>query len=619
MPVFSKARAAVVLIIIALFMGVLVGRVAYLQTYGREHTLKSARRQHMSSSVWYARRGTIFDDHGNLLAGTIQTQTLFIDPTFMRQSYLDDGSGLVKMDDDVARLARLLDKDPFQISQLLSQHHDDRYVKIATDVSDSMQQAIEKLNLPGVGFSPTSERYYPMGALAAHVLGDVGADGHGLEGLELKFNKLLAGKNGHQRTMKDARRRPISVAADDYVPPRHGDHLILTIDANIQMIAEQELDAACKKFLAPRGEVLVMNPQTGAILAMANWPTFNPQSPQDSSADARRDRCITDPYEPGSTFKPFIVGPAIMWGDTRPDQVFPIGGRVYRTPYGRLIKDVHGFDKLALWDILVKSSNIGMSMLSERLGNAKLYKAITSFDFGKKTGIALPGEDPGRVNPLPRWNKYSTESVAQGYEVLITPLQLTRAFCTYANGGYLVKPHIIKGVLDPDGRIIERYPQTALHLLPRPVDEKSSAEIRRILCDVVIRGTTTNSTRSKIYNIFGKTGTSYISMGKKGYSEDKYNSSFVCGAPYEDPRIVVAVIIHQPDPKFGHYGGTVSGPAARQIVDRTLTYMQVPPSPPLPLPPAQVAAVLQDYNPKLYLKPKAPAEPIRWMASADSQ
>jgi cell division protein FtsI (penicillin-binding protein 3) len=618
MPIFSRTRAAAILLGITLLMGVLMGRVAYLQTYGRQQTIRSADRQHMASSVWYARRGTIFDTHGNLLAGTIQTQTLFVDPTFMREVY-SAGDGLVKMDDDMAALARLLDEEPFELSKLLSERHDGRYVIVARDVSDAVREAIEKMNLPGVGFTPTSERYYPMGSLAAHVLGDVGTDGHGLEGLELEFNKLLAGRNGYQRTVKDARRRPIAVSSDDYVPPRHGEHLILTIDANIQMIAEQELDAACEKFKASRGEVIVMDPRTGAVLALGNWPTFNPQSFQDSSPEVRRDRCITDPYEPGSTFKPFIVGPAIMWGDVRADTVFPVRGSVYRTPYGRRVSDVHGFNDLSVWDILVKSSNIGMSMLSEKIGNPTLYKAITSFDFGKATGIELPGEDSGRVNPLSRWTKYSTESVAQGYEVMITPLQLARAFCAYANGGYMVKPHVLKGVLDPDGQIIQHDTPRPLQDLPHPIDTDAAQTIRRILCDVVIRGTTTDSTRSSIYNIFGKTGTSYISEGKKGYSATRYNSSFVCGAPYENPRIVVAVIIHEPDPKFGHYGGTVSGPAARHIVDRTLTYMQVPPSPDLPLPPPQIAAVLKDYNAKLYAKPKNRGEPVRWMASIEGE
>lgn len=609
MPTFSKVRAGAVMTIIASFLCVLVGRVAYLQTYGRERTIQSADRQHTDNSVWYARRGTIFDSRGNLMAGTVQTQTLFIDPKFMQESYQGEGRSLVEMDDMVARLARLIDKDPFEVSKLISDRNTSRYVKIAENLDDQLCDQIRKMDIPGVGFTTTSARYYPMGSLASHVLGGTGADGHGLEGLELQFDKLLAGRNGFKRTLKDARRRAIAVSAEDYVPPQHGEHLILTIDSNIQMIAEQELAAACEKYKAKRGEVVVMDPQTGNVVALANWPTFNPQNLQDSSAEVRRDRAITDPFEPGSVFKPFIAGPAIMWHDTRPDEVFPVHGRVYRTPYGRKVTDVHGFDQLSLWDVLVKSSNIGMSMLGERLGNAKLHAAITSFGFGSPTGIELPGEDSGRVNPLRKWNKYSTESVSQGYEVMVTPLQLARALCAYGNGGRLVQPHLIKGIMDSTGDILQQTRPASLVNLVQPVDSATADEIRRILCDVPIRGTATGA-RSKIYNIFGKTGTAHISEGKSGYSQTRYNSSFIAGAPYENPRLIVAFTVHDAQRSLGHYGGTVCGPATRRLLERALTYLQVPESGDLPLPSPQMARVIYDYRPQLYAKP-APSKSAR--------
>jgi cell division protein FtsI (penicillin-binding protein 3) len=602
MPTFSKARAGAVMLAIAVLMSALVGRVAYLQTYGRERTIRSADRQHMDNSVWYARRGTIFDTRGNLMAGTVQTQTLFIDPKFMQESFQSEGRSLVEMDDAVAKLAHLIDKDPFTVSQLISDRSTSRYVKVAENLDEQLCEQIEKMNIPGVGFTPTNDRYYPMGSLAAHLLGGTGTGGQGLEGLELKFNQLLAGRNGFKRTLKDARRRPIAVAAEDYVPPQHGEHLILTIDANIQMMAEQELAATCEKFQAKRGEVVVMDPRTGNVLALANWPTFNPQNLQDSTPEVRRDRAITDPFEPGSIFKPFIAGPAIMWGQTRPAEVFPVHGPVYRTPYGRRVTDVHAYDQLSLWDVLVKSSNIGMSMLGERLGNAKLRAAITSFGFGRPTGIELPGEDGGRINPLDRWTKYSTESVSQGYEVMVTPLQLARAFCAYGNGGHLVQPHIVKGVMDSDGQILQRTTPVSLVNLQQPVDAETAASIRRILCDVVIRGTATGA-RSKFYNIVGKSGTAHISEGKSGYSLTKFNSSFLAGAPYEHPRLIVAFIVHEPVRKLGHYGGTVSGPGAQRLIDRALTYLQVPPSGDLPLPAPQMASVIYDYRPQLYAKP----------------
>jgi len=208
----------------------------------------------------------------------------------------------------------------------------------------------------------------------------------------------LAGHDGYERVLKDARRRPIGVAADDYLPPHHGQHLVTTIDSNIQMIVEQELEQSCLKVEGKRGEAVMMDPDTGDVLALANWPTFNPQNLDDSSPDVRRDRVLTDPYEPGSTIKPFIVGPALDWHATSVTQIFPLHGAHYTTPYGRHITDVHGYDSLCLWDVLVKSSNIGMSMLGEQLGNTKLHRALSSWDFGRPTGIELPAENGGRLN-----------------------------------------------------------------------------------------------------------------------------------------------------------------------------------------------------------------------------
>ncbi|MCC7349274.1 MAG: penicillin-binding protein 2 [Phycisphaerales bacterium] len=599
---FSPIRALVVMgVVIASFVG-LMGRVAYLQTYGAQQLVRRAdRQQHMIERL-PARRGTVFDSVGNLLAGTVQSKTVYADPKFMFQSYQEEGRSLVRMDDDVAKLARILDKDAFEISQLLNDRHEARFVKIAEHLDDNSCKAIEALDMPGIGLMPASERYYPMGSIAAHILGTVGGDGSGLEGLELKYEKTLAGRDGSKRTLKDARRRGIFVAAEDYLPPDHGKHLILTIDANIQMIAEQELAASCEQYNAKRGEVVVMNPQTGEVLAMANWPTFNPQNPEDSTMETRRNRSITDPYEPGSTFKPFMVGPALQWGITRVNEVWPIKAISYYAPSHRTVTDVHFYGPLSTWDVLVKSSNIGMSMLAERMENPRIYKAITTFRFGSKTGIELPGEDPGLVYPLKRWGRKSTESVAQGYEVMVTPLQLARAMCAYANGGRIVQPHVIKGVLDANGTVVTRSSPTDLKLLPEAVDPVTAAEVRRVLCDVPIRGTARGA-RSGIWNVFGKTGTAHISEGKKGYSPTRFNSSFIGGAPAEDPRLVIAMVVHDPERKLGHYGGTVTAPAAVRTLERALAYMQVSASPDLPLPPPQIAGVLVNYDPKVYRRP----------------
>src|SRR3954463_12965394 len=250
MPTFSPRRAAAIMVCMFCALGGMIGRVAYLQTYGRERTINSAERQQHLTEKLISRRGCIYDANGCLMAGTIQTQTLYVDPKFMQDCYQLDGKSLVQMDEDVAKLAKLLDKEPFALSKLLSEKYETRYLKLAENLDEKPADEILKLNIPGIGAQPQNQRYYPMGAIAAHLLGGVGRDDlgqqeKGLEGLELKFNKELAGKDGSQRVLKDARRRAIAVAAEDYFPPQHGQHLILTIDSNLQMIAEKELAATC--------------------------------------------------------------------------------------------------------------------------------------------------------------------------------------------------------------------------------------------------------------------------------------------------------------------------------------------------------------------------------------
>jgi cell division protein FtsI/penicillin-binding protein 2 len=512
------------------------------------------------------------------------------------------------MDSDLRKMCKLVDCNVDQLTELIGARAQSRYLKVAENLDQRAKDAVEALHIPGIGFEPMLVRYYPMGSTASHVLGTVGSDGKGLEGLELKFEQNLAGKNGFTRLEKDARRRPIGVEEEDYVPPSHGQHVVLTIDANIQMLAEEELANACEKFGATRGEVVVIDPKTGEILALANWPTFNPQNLEDSRPEDRLNRAIVVPYEPGSTLKPFIMGPALAWNITKANEVWPIHGPTY-IPYGnRHVTDTHSSWTLSSWDVLVKSSNIGMSMLAERMGNPKVRQALSEFGFGKRTGLELPGEDDGRLNPLSKWNHFSTESVAQGYEMMVTPLQLARAFCVYANGGRLVKPKLVRGLLDADGNVVAREPIQRLDMCPQVIDVKTAALVRRILCDVMTRGTAQGKA-SKYWNIFGKTGTAHISLGRRGYDQNLFNSSFMGGAPAEDPKIVVAMVIHEPDRKLGHFGGTVSAPAAVRVIERTLGYLQTPQSPTLPPPPGDVASLLQGYQGKIILSAANNAHP----------
>jgi cell division protein FtsI/penicillin-binding protein 2 len=599
MPTFSIARAGSLLGAIVFLFVLLCGRVAYLQTYGRETTIIRAERQQHQNLTLQARRGGVFDRNGILMAGTIQTQTLFIDPKFMAEEFAANGKGPQGMNAAIVQLCNLIDKEPDDVRKLLADKSTSRYVKIAQDLDSDACDHINQLDLPGVGVVPTSRRVYPMGSLGCHILGGVGSDGAGIEGIELEYDKTLAGKDGFERLTKDARRRPIAVAAEDYLPPEHGQHLVLTIDSNIQMMAEQELAATCEANKAKRGEVVVMDPRTGEILAMANWlagyPGFNPSNLNDSPQEARRNRVITDPYEPGSAFKPYVAGPAMMWDVTRPDEVWPVHGEHYIAPDGRHVSDDAAYSDLCTWDGLVKSSNIVMSMLCERMGNPRVYAAITRFGFGHDTGVDLPGENPGKISPLNKWTRFSTESVAQGYEVMVTPLQLARAFSTIANGGRLVQPHMLLGTLDPDGQVLSKTPPVDFDKLPQPLSPEMAVELRRILSDVVVRGTA-KGCRSTVWNIAGKTGTSHISLGRQGYSPTRYNSSFIACAPAEDPKLVIAFVVHDPGGS-AYFGGLVAAPGACRVLEEALTYMNVPGSPALPLPPPQVADKLWEFQP----------------------
>lgn len=600
-PRFATARAAVALGLVSCLLLTLLGRVYYLQTRERARILDKADRQQHLTERLPARRGSIFDSTGQLLAGAIQTQTVFIDPKDIIDAYQDRPGGQIKLESDLGELGKLLERDPFELVQAIGEKYPGRYLEIAHDVDDSTIAEIQKLNLPGIGTTPANQRIYPMGSLAAHVLGGVGSDGKGLEGLELDCNALLSGTDGEKRSMKDSRRRAIGTEADDYTPAKHGQHLVLTVDANIQLLVEQELLATVKQYGAASGEAVVLDPKTGNVIALANYPSFTPQFIEESKPANRTNRALVFPYEPGSTIKPFLVSRALDKKEAKLSDVFTLGGKTWKTPYGRTITDVHGYDALALWDVLVKSSNIGMSQLAERMGNPELHAALKAFGFGDRSGVDLPGEDDGVVRPLRKWGKTSTESIAQGYELLVTPMQMARAMCTIANGGELVTPRLIKGTLDDDDATIKPLSgKQASPMFPRIIDQQTAANVRRVLADIPVRGTAMKA-RSEVYNVFGKTGTAHRAVNGR-YDTSHYTSSFVGGAPYEDPKLVIAFVIHDPDRAKAHYGGVVAAPGASRILEQALTYLQVPPSPTLSMPPASLTASLHDWSPKAYEK-----------------
>jgi cell division protein FtsI/penicillin-binding protein 2 len=577
----------------------LLGRVWWLQTVVRDDIIERADRQQHLTERLSARRGSIFDSTGQLLAGTIQVESVFVDPKAMIDGYTGRPGGQASLDRDLASLAGLIEIEPFQLTQQIGEAYPSRFMKIADDVDRNTLIAIRKLDMPGLASQPVNVRMYPMGSLAAHILGGVGPDGVGIEGLERTQNKTLSGKDGHKRSVKDARRRNIGTDLADYQSPAHGRHLILSIDVNIQNIVEQELSRTCREFSSTGGEAVVLDPNTGDLLALANYPTFSPQLIDEATSEQLTNRALVLPYEPGSTIKPFIVARALNDGQMKLNDVFPIHGPTWFTSYGRRITDVHGYDQLSGWDVLVKSSNIGMSMIGDRLGNDRLYDGLRRFGFGSRTQVDLPGEDDGRVNPLRRWSKHSTHSIVQGYEMMVTPMQMACAMSTLANGGLSVMPRVIKGTLGDDGQV-EPIPDETLNADRQIIDPTIARQIRRVLADVTIRGTATRA-RSDRFNIFGKTGTAHRAVNGS-YNDTNYTASFVGGAPFESPRLVIAFVIHDPDKSKAHFGGLVSAPGASRILERSLEYLGTPESPPLEPPPPHVAGTLYQYDPRVYEK-----------------
>ena len=544
-------RVVVVAISVAM-IGVL-GRVGQLQLRPAERITGLIDSQRTGATL-LARRGNLLDRYGRVIATTRTAQRLFVDPLL-----IEDHSSFPE------RVGHQLDYDPAWVAQRIGRSVSRRYIVIDQQLSDARLDRLNQLRLPGLATELRLVRDYPQGTLAGQVIGFVGQDGRGLEGLELKFDSRLLGADGAMRYWRDASQRPLWVQKEGYRAPTDGRAVTLSLDLVIQSFAEDELDQTCQQYGAEAGQVIVMDPFTGEILALASRPFFDPQDAGAAAVELRRNRCVTDVFEPGSAFKPFVWAAVMEARVARTQEQIDCHQGYWVSPGGRRLHDAYGYGRLTCEYVLVKSSNIGMAIVGLRLGARRMHAAVRMFGFGTSTGSGLPGEIGGLVNPLDQWTHYSVTSVPMGQEIAVTPLQLARGFCAFANGGLLVTP------------TIRRVEPTAA--TPRIYDRVLSATTadltRRVLRRVVTDGTG-RRVKDAAYPIFGKTGTAQV-PGPGGYLPDQYTAVFVCGAPMDQPKIVVACIIHRPDKSKGHYGGIVAAPTAMRVVERTLTYMGVPP------------------------------------------
>jgi cell division protein FtsI (penicillin-binding protein 3) len=549
------------LIIAALFFGLwtigIQARLVYLQVIAHDDMQARADRQHNRLITPPAKRGEIVDRNGNVLAYSVDADSIVADPTEIDNP--DETARLVcaSIDGCDARQRQEMAKDL---------RRDKQFIYLARKVSVDDAQRVRALKLRGIAFLKESRRFYPKKELAAHVLGYVGTENTGLAGLESTYDQQVRGKEGKIFVQTDARQHALTSRVDR--PATAGASLELTIDQYLQHIAERELRAGVEENNAAGGTALVMNPFTGEILALANYPTFNPNSYNRFDERERRNRAVQDLYEPGSTFKVVTASAALEegviesedWIDCAPGYITFAG----RKP----IYDVHRYGTLSFSDVIVKSSNVGAIKVGLRLGPERLVRYISRFGFGQPIGPDFRGESPGIVWSPTKLNDSALASVSMGYQVGVTPLQMAAAVSSVANGGSLIEPRVLRATIK-DGRRVPVEPK----ILGKTISAQTIAELTTIMEGVVERGTA-KSAQIDGYTIAGKTGTASKLVNGR-YSTSDYNASFVGFVPSRQPAMTIIVVIDSPHAK-GHTGGVAAAPVFKRIAEASLRHLGVP-------------------------------------------
>jgi cell division protein FtsI (penicillin-binding protein 3) len=539
------------------------GRLVYLQIFRYGSFVKQAEHQQQREIPLSAKRGVIYDRAGHELAMSVLVDSAFAVPTEVKD-----------LPTAVSLITRITGEDRNVVLADCRNHK--TFCWVARKADDETIERIKSLNLQGIHFHKEPKRFYPARDLAAQVIGTVGMEDSGQSGIEHAFDDKLRGRAGKMFISVDARRQWFS---DVETQPEPGESLVLTLDKNIQYIAEKELDQAIHDTQAISGTVIVENPHTGEILALANRPTFNPNLRKEITPNALTDRAVSYIYEPGSTFKLVTIAGALEEKLTNPDELFDcqMGSIVYN---GMRIRDSKPHGLLPVWGVLSKSSDVGSIKIALRLGEERFYKYIRAFGFGQQTGIELPGETRGMTKPVSRWSKVSIAAIAMGQEIGVSPLQLAGLVSTFANDGVWVAPRIVAGVVPPEGALqtVAFHPGDSRRVL----SPYTAAEMRAMMEKVVLdpAGTTGGRAILEGYSSAGKTGTAQkVDPATGAYSKTKYIGSFAGFAPVNNPQIVVAVIL---DSAIGlHQGGQVAAPVFKRISQQVLEYQHVPHDMPL--------------------------------------
>ena len=532
-----------------------------LQVTRRDQLVAKAQQETIRYLKLGAVRGEIFDATGERLAASLPSPTLAADPS------------IINNHDEVATLlSEILDIPQDVLLNKLSEKT--KYIELKHRLTDQEIQAVEALNIRGMIFRKEYLRTYPNGTMASHFLGFVGRDGQGLEGMERSLDNYLKAGPEKLRVKRDNLGR---IMVDDFdvdIDQSKGASVVLTIDRRIQYIAEKALAASVEKYHAKSGMALVMRPKTGAIVASAVWPTFDPNNFNTYPDEVKRNRILTDPFEPGSTFKVFVVAAALEEGLVNPEYVINCENGSYRVA-NHTVRDTHNYDDLTVSQIIKYSSNIGSLKIGAILGNNLLHNYLTRFSFGERTGLEhLSGEAAGSLRSPKGWREVEAANIAFGQGLSVTALQMVMAMSALANDGVMMKPYMVDRVLDAEGRTIEQYEPQILRQVVSPLTARQVAAMLRM---AVQKGGTATRAEVTGYPVAGKTGTAQkVSRGSKTYSAGKYVASFLGFAPYHDPQLCLMVVLDEP--QNGYYGGTVATPAFKEIMEQALPLLDIPPT-----------------------------------------
>ena len=555
----TRHRAAIVGALFFLSLCAISAQAIRLHVFERDWLSERADRESTYNGVVQGKRGAITDRNKEPLAVSIDSPSI---AAFPRR--------IIDRKNAARQLAAALKQPEKQVFDTLNPKRS--FVWLKRQATPRQASMVRQMEIQGIEFMTEHTRYYPSKTLAAQLVGFSGVDSRGLEGMEYYLNAHLKGKEQKISVRKDAKGRRFEGQS---TPPDLvvGNDVVLTIDRTIQHIAQKALEAAVLEYAAKSGMAVVMKPSTGEVLALAHHPFFNPNNYREFHKDAWRNRAITDPFEPGSTMKMFSVAAAIDSGICSPSTIFFCENGEYRI--GRnTIHDTKSHGWLSLQQIVKYSSNIGTVKISEKLGPGRLYGYLKGFGFGSRTGIPCPGETSGSLSNFKRWSAIDTGAISFGQGISVSAIQLTAAASAIANDGLLMKPLLIREVLDRNGKIVEKFSPEPVRQV---IDPQTASTVRRILQTVISEGGTGVHASLDGYSICGKTGTAQKIDETGTYSKDRYLSSFVGFVPANRPELTILVIVDEP--KIQTYGGIVAAPAFRQIALETLTYLNIPPGP----------------------------------------